>query len=47
MAGFYNGLIIWNGYILVTVHWSLLSTGLFCERALYGTKLHWFIEPVD
>ena len=22
-------------------------TGLFCEHALYGTKLHWFIELVD
>ena len=22
-------------------------TGLFCELALYGTKLHWFIELVD
>ena len=27
--------------------WSLLVTGLFCEHALYGTKLHWFIGPVD
>ena len=27
--------------------WSLLVDWLFCECALYGTKLHWFIGPVD
>ena len=35
-----------NECILFTVL-VVFVTGLFCEHALYGTKLHWFIELVD
>ena len=58
LPGWYFFIIIWNGYVLFIMNhleWicslyyacGLLVDCLFCEHALYGTKLHWFIGPVD
>ena len=40
-----NGLLVM--YFLYCGCGLFWQTNLFHERALYGTKLHWFTGPVD
>ena len=41
------GWLHWKVYILFTVHVIFVGRLVCFVNMLYGTKLHWFIGPVD